>query len=112
MPYLRYFGKFMLKVEKKGCVWYNISIKAKEVLKMKSSMIDIIVSPLFMVVAFVFLAFCIALLIAKRKKLPYRAKVILGGIIVVIIAYFAFIAFLSVMFGSAMPPAPPVPPKS
>ena len=79
---------------------------------MKSSMIDIIVSPLFMVVAFVFLAFCIALLIAKRKKLPYRAKVILGGIIVVIIVYFVFIAFLSVMFGSAMPPAPPVPPKS
>ena len=112
MPYSGYFSKFKLKVEKKGCVWYNMLIKEREVLKMKSSVIDIIVSPAFMVFAFVFLAFCIALLIIKRKKLPCRAKVILGGIIVVIIMYFVFIAFLSVMFGSAMPPAQPVPPKS
>ena len=112
MPYLRYFSKFKLKVEKKGCVWYNMIIKEREVLKMKSSMIDIIVSPAFVVFAFILLTFCVALLVVKRKKLPCRAKVILGGIIVVIIMYFVFIAFLSVMFGSAMPSAPPVPSKN
>ena len=76
---------------------------------MKSSMIDILVSPAFMVFAAAVLVLCIIFFAAKRNKLSRKTKMALVVLILIVLLYLSFIAFVSIMFGNSMPSAPPVP---